>query len=127
MATHGAYEKAAQIYLQTRCIGQAIACYKMSGNQVAYFKYLLLYEEKQFIREVLLHSAIDYNSDIKPYLIEKEVKEKLERLCMNLYETKLKQQVEDKQLLIWEIESLNENLIKKVDQLKEEVDGREKY
>lgn len=126
MAERGEYEKAAQLYLQIKYMEKVIYCYKMMGNKVEYFKYLMLYEEKCFIREWLLNPSVDYENEVKPYLVEKEVKEKLECLCITLYQTKMQQQLEDKQLLIWEVESLNERLKSRTNKLKEEVDARKK-
>ena len=121
----GDYEKAADLYLEIGHMREVIHCYKMVGNKEQYLKYLLLYDPKNFTREFLLNKDVSYEKEIKPYLKEQDIKEKLEQLCKELYHKKLEHDVEEKQLLIWEIEEMSEKVKKAIHQLKEEGYGRE--
>ena len=121
----GDYEKAADLYLEIGHMREVIHCYKMVRNKEQYLKYLLLYDSKNFTREFLLNKDVSYEKEIKPYLKEQDIKEKLEQLCKELYHKKLEHDVEEKQLLIWEIEEMSEKVKKAIHQLKEEGYGRE--
>ncbi|MBU3810489.1 MAG: AAA family ATPase [Candidatus Niameybacter stercoravium] len=123
LAESGEYEEAAKLYLDIDYMEKVIYCYKMAENKENYFKYLLLYAPKRFKREYLLNPKVNYEDEVKPYLLSDEVKESLQKMCKEMYVHKLEQEIEDKQLLIWEIESFTEKLVEKMTHLKGEADG----
>lgn len=124
LSKKGDYEGAAKLYLRIGHIREVIHCYKMAHNKGAYLKYSLLYDPKTFTKEFLLNDAVDYKKEIKPYLTEERLKAQLEVLCKALYLGKLEKELEEKQLLIWEIEEINEKVKQARYQLKEAQHGR---
>lgn len=110
LVKEGDYEGAAKLYLQIRHMAEVIHCYKMARNKEAYFKYLLLYDPKGFTKEILMNPTCSYKKDIKPFIKESGLKDKLQQLIASLYGHKLQNSLEEKQLLIWEIEESTEKI-----------------
>ncbi|MHC1748196.1 MAG: UvrD-helicase domain-containing protein [Cellulosilyticaceae bacterium] len=121
---HGEHDKAGLLYEEVGEYQEALWCYKHAGNQKCYIEGMLRYAETDFIKEILCNPAMDYSTQIKPYIQQKELKEKFEQLCIILYGNQYGKVIKKTESQLTVVMELEQKLKKMNQKLEEAYDGR---